>query len=99
MTHTESSRIACELKQLAHDYIDAEQHTDDFETADALMRGAAQVRFVATMVTTTPGDSMHPLGEAWISAGRRFLDALLERARMDEQHESRASRHAEKADA
>jgi hypothetical protein len=95
MTLTQSTRIAAELKDLARDFEAAEQIVLSIPEADAVMRNAQQVRFVATMVSTAADGHYDALGFAWMSAGRRFLDALLERARMDEVHASRASRRLE----
>lgn len=90
-----SFEIGTKLREIAIEYTDAADKCVMIDTHDMLNRGAAQVRFVAVMVSTAADGFYDDLGLAWIEAGRRLLDPLLERARMDEVHASRAERRDE----
>lgn len=90
-----SIEIATNLREIAIEYTDAADKCSMVDTHDLLIRGASQVRFVAVMVSTAGDGYYDDLGLAWIEAGRRLLDPLLERARMDEVHASRAERRDE----
>lgn len=83
-----------QLRRLALVFLDAEQMFDSFENSDALLRTAAQLRFVAQLVEGGQADT--DTGLLWIGAAHRLLTSL-DAARMsDAVHESRAQRRTPK---
>jgi hypothetical protein len=88
----EKQGIPEKLRQLARAFVTTEQQVDDFDTADALHRGSANLRFVAQMVEEGSADD--DTGLLWCAAAYRLLAAV--RARMDDAvHEERAQRRVE----
>ncbi|GLK17732.1 hypothetical protein [Herbiconiux flava] len=93
-SHKAHEQAPDQLRRLALVFLDAEQTFDNFEQSDALLKTAAQLRFVATMVEGGQADT--DTGLLWIGAAHRLLLAL-DAARMsDAVHESRAQRRVPK---
>ncbi|MFJ2370869.1 hypothetical protein [Microbacterium sp. NPDC087665] len=64
-----------QLRQLAREYAERAEQAPTFAQSDIWHTDAAQLRLVAQMVGDRPLDDWSEIGQQWVDAARKVLDA------------------------